>query len=138
MYLLSCPITLAEGRMELSPIMALWPIHMSSQILPSVTPTSKALLIPRPIVSLGGMQTNPKPQPKIETLFSGCVSGFRGAVLVWAHLLGWSWVSWAHDGTGRFQLYRLLFLSVLLSFTKHTGKCRAGSVSDRPALRWYK
>lgn len=55
MYLLSCPITLAEARMELSPVMALWPIHMSSQILPSVTPTSKALLIPRPIVSLGGM-----------------------------------------------------------------------------------
>lgn len=54
-----------------------------------MTPTYEAILLPSLIVPPGGTQTNRKLWPQSETsIVSGHVAGFRGAVLVRAHLRG--------------------------------------------------
>lgn len=99
MYLLSShPITLAEGRMEFSPVMALWPIHTSSQILPSVTPHLKPFLFQARLFHGEECRQIRSHSLKLRPCFQGvylgseepCLSGliFRGGAGFLGHTVG--------------------------------------------------
>ena len=91
MYLLSShSVTLAERRIKLSPIIALGSVDIRGQILSSVTPSSKAILIPSLIVSPGRMQTNGKLCPQTETflVYSVCSRVQRSRACLGSSLWG--------------------------------------------------